>query len=446
MPGTGTEKTRVGAKRLALGIAALTLFAGCMGGEGGFGVTKMGFGNGRAPADPAMPAMAQAGDQQSTLITDLQSRRSILTAGGPYAEVARAVTEAGAGVAAAELRMARLRAEAASKNWLPRIGPNVSLTSLGVLAGSLIAEQALFDNGRRKAERAYAAADVEIAAITLSTEANKRVYDGLKHYLEAERAREQAAVGERAVGRLAEYERIMTKRVGGGLSDRSEQRVLSQKLAEMHATLAADHQAEVMAMADLSAMTTRSLVGVSGLQTLSPDMPSPEPIAILRARAEGARAVAQADAAKADMLPGLTASAALGSGGVDGGLSASGGGFGFGSGAAREALNGTADLVGRRTAQASEEANRRIITLASDMQSILGREAQAAEVLRETGANLSMFTEQYKVGRRTLLELVQQYESFARAERDQVALKYIAADLRLQIALERGVLVDGSQL
>ena len=80
------------------------------------------------------------------------------------------------------------------------------------------------------------------------------------------------------------------------------------------------------------------------------------------------------------------------------------------------------------------------------MQTILNREAQGAEVLRQTGSNLSMFTEQYKVGRRSLLELVQQYESFARAERDQVALKYIAADLRLQIALERGVLVDGSRL
>ncbi|MFN4130771.1 MAG: TolC family protein, partial [Paracoccaceae bacterium] len=66
--------------------------------------------------------------------------------------------------------------------------------------------------------------------------------------------------------------------------------------------------------------------------------------------------------------------------------------------------------------------------------------------LRQTGGNLAMFTEQYKVGRRTLLELVQQYESFARIERDQVALKYIATDLRLQIALERGVLVDGARM
>ena len=441
----GTAYTFAGAARLALAVAVLTLLGGCVRGEGGFDVTQMGFGKGQAPADPTIPALAQAG-QSSVLIADLQGRSSILKGSGPYASVASAVTEAGAGVAAAELRVARLRAQAASKNWLPRLSPNISLTSLGALAASLIAEQALFDNGRRKAERAYAAADVEVAAVTLSTEANKRVYDGLKHYLTAERAREQAKVGQRAVTRLAEFERIMSLRVEGGLSDRSEQRVLSQKLAEMHATLSSDLEAIDTAMAELGAMTTRSLGSLTGLQTLAVDKPDPEPLAVLRARAEGARSVAQADAAKAEMMPGLIASASLGTGGLDGGLNAGGGDIGFGSGAKRAALNATSDLVDRRTAQAAEDSRRRIIALQNQMQTILSREAQGAEVLRQTNGNLVMFTEQYKVGRRSLLELVQQYESFARTERDQVSLKYLAADLRLQIALERGVLVDGSQL
>lgn len=441
----GSANSKAGAARLALAVAALTLLTGCVEGKGGFDVTKMGFGKGQAPADPAIPALAQAG-QSSLLIADLQARPSILLGKGPYAAVSSAVTEAGAGVAAAELRVARLRAEAASKNWLPRISPNVSLTSLGALAASLVAEQALFDNGRRKAERAYAAADVEVAAVILSTEVNKRVYDGLKHYLTAERAREQALVSERAVGKLAEFEQIMLKRVEGGLSDRSEQRVLSQKLAEMHATLSSDRQAQDTAMAELGGMTTRSLGALTGLQTLPADQPDPEPLAVLRSRAEGARSVAQANVSKAEMLPGLTASASLGTEGLGGGLNAGGGGIGFGSRATRAALDATPDLVGRRTAQAAEDAKRRIITLQNQMQTIMSQEAQGAEVLRQTNGNLSMFTEQYKVGRRSLLELVQQYESFARTERDQVSLKYLAADLRLQIALERGVLVDGSRL
>jgi adhesin transport system outer membrane protein len=109
-------------------------------------------------------------------------------------------------------------------------------------------------------------------------------------------------------------------------------------------------------------------------------------------------------------------------------------------------LAASGDLAAKRTAQAAEDANRRILALQNEIQTLQSREAQGAEVLRQTGGNLSMFTEQYRVGRRSLLELVQQYEGFARAERDQVALKYVAADLRLQIAMERGVLMDGSRL
>ncbi|RGP37574.1 TolC family protein [Pseudotabrizicola alkalilacus] len=445
MPHHVTARIRVGAIRPALILAAACLLSACLG-EGMPGVTKMGFGAGKSPADPAAPVLSAQGAVRSALIADLQSRRSVLPPDGPFAAVAAAVTEAGAGVAAAELRVAQLRAEAKARNWLPRIGPSANLTSLGALAASILLEQTLFDNGKRKAERAYAAADVEVAAVTLASGDNKRVYDGLKHYLTAERAREQAAVAARAVTRLTEFERIMALRVDGGLSDRSEQRVLSQKLAEMQASLVADRQAGLTAMAELTAMTTRDLSRLSGLQSLPPDQTVPEPLAVMRARGEAARTIAEAEMAKADMLPGLTASAAIGKGGVDGGLGLNGGAFGFGSGAERAALNATGDLVGRRIAQAAEDTERRIIALQRDMQSTLSREAQGAEVLRQTGNNLTLFTEQYKVGRRTLLELVQQYESFARIEREQVALKYIATDLRLQIALERGVLVDGARM
>lgn len=445
MPLKPTARTRMAVIRAGLMLSSACLLSACLG-DGLAGVTKMGFGGGRAPADPGSPALSVEREVRSGLIADLRSRRSVLPPDGPFATVVAAVTEAGAGVAAAELRVAQLRAEAKAKNWLPHIGPSANLTSLGALAASILIEQTLFDNGRRKAERAYAAADVEVAAVSLASGANKRVYDGLKHYLTAERARDQAAVAARAVARLGEFERIMSLRVDGGLSDRSEHRVLSQKLAEMQAGLASDKQTEQTAMAELAAMTTRDLTRLRGLQSLPPDDQVLEPLSVVRARGEGARTMAEADMAKADMLPGLTASAAVAKGGVNGGIGLSGGAFGFGSGAARAALNASGDLVDRRIAQAIEDADRRIIALQREMQGVQSREAEGAEVLRQTGNNLTMFTEQYKVGRRTLLELVQQYESFARLERDQVALKYIVVDLRLQIALERGVLVDGARM
>ena len=445
MPHKGTARIRAGAIKPALIIACTIMLSACMDGRLP-DVTKMGFGAGKAPSDPGAASLSAQGEVRSALIADLQARRSILPPNGPFAAISAAVIESGAGVAAAELRVARLRAEAKAKNWLPRIGPSANLNALGALAASILVEQALFDNGRRKAERAYAAADVEVAAVTLASEGNRRVYDGLKHYLAAQRARDQAAVSERAVTRLADFERIMRLRVEGGLSDRSEQRVLQQKYSEMQASLTADRQAEVTAMAELGALTTRDLTGLRGIDPLPPDLATAEPLAVTRARGEGARAIAEAQIAKADMLPGLTASASLGKGGVDGGIGLNGGNFGFGSGSAREALNATGDLVVRQTAQAAEDANRRIVALQREMQAVQSREAEGAEVLRQTGANLAMFTEQYKVGRRTLLELVQQYEAFARLERDQVALKYIATDLRLQIALERGLLVDGTRM
>ncbi|MEF3045863.1 TolC family protein [Tabrizicola sp. L79] len=445
MPKGTVRKIRFGAFRPGLMMAALFALTACVNGAG-FDVAKMGFGRGDAPSDLPRPELTRQGQVESVLIADLRARRSLLDPAGPYGQVASAVLDAGAGVAAAELRVARLKAQARSKNWLPSIGPDVSLTSLGSLAASILVDQALFDGGARKAERAYAAADVEVAAITLASETNQRVYDGLKHYLTAQRATDQAIVSERSVSRLAEFERIMRLRVEGGLSDRSEERVLGQKLAEMQAMASADRQTAAMAMAELSAMTSRPLTGLSGLQTLPPDQAAPEPLSVLRARGEGARTLAEADLARAQMLPGVTAEVSLGTEGVDSGLGLSGGNFGFGSTAQRQAIDATPDLVARRAAKAAEDADRRIVTLASEIQSLQSREAQGAEVLRQTGANLQLFTEQYKVGRRSLLELVQQYESFAHAERDQVALKYLAADLRLQIALERGALVDGARM
>jgi adhesin transport system outer membrane protein len=55
-----------------------------------------------------------------------------------------------------------------------------------------------------------------------------------------------------------------------------------------------------------------------------------------------------------------------------------------------------------------------------------------------------MFTEQYKVGRRTLLELVGEHDRHARLERDQAALGFEIVLKRLAIARERGVLVNGA--
>jgi adhesin transport system outer membrane protein len=451
-------KTGGGAKRSAAtaGVFALAgLLAGCMTTDGP-GVSMFGGAKpsdpvaiGSSPAEIALAAhdKADRGEQRSAIIDDLIARRAILPTSGPYAQVASAVLTANKGPAAAELRVARLKAEAKSKNWLPSIGPSLSLTSLGALAASMLVEQVLFDNGKRKAERAHAAADVEIAAVGLSDEMNTRVYEGLAYYINAERANAQAGVATKGLTQLQEYGRIMGLRVSGGLSDRSEERVIQAKIAEMQSALMADRDAATTALAELNAMVQVPITGLSGLGNLSAPTGNMDPLSVLKSSAEGRRTVAEAKMARAGLLPGLTASGNLGSGGLTGGLSIdTDNGIGFGMGASLAALKASEQVAAQRTDSARDDATRKIVALDREIATLKARETQGASVLEQTAGSLKMFTEQYKFGRRSLMELVDMFETFTRMEREQASLKYDIAILGLQTARVRGVLVDGVRM
>lgn len=435
--GSGAGEKSPARPLAALGLATLVL-AGCVGGGEGI-ASRMSL----RPAEAAGPKT----DGGSALISGLQARRSVLPLGGAYGKVADAVLEADAGAAAAELRIARLRSDARAKNWLPQLGPAVTLSSLNGLAAGLLLEQALFDHGKRKAERAYAAADVEVAAVSLSTDINQRVFEGLTHYVNAERARTQGAVAARATERLAGFADIMRQRVEGGLSDRSDMQVIAQKLSEMQATAAADHEAEVSAMAELAAMTAIPVDGLRGIDRLTVIGNTTEPLALVKARSEGARSIAESRIARAGLMPSLTAKADITSDGIDPGLRLGGSGLlGWGTKEELAALDATTDVVERRTAEAGETAERRIVALERQIAQYQSQLAKGNTVLAQTAGNLDLFTEQYKLGRRTLLELVGQYDSYARLERDQVSLGYGIALLELEIARDRGLLVDGARM
>jgi len=108
-----------------------------------------------APAE--VLEVEQANGTQSEIISGLLNRRSVLPS-GPYAEVASGVLAANSRAAEADLRAAKLRSQARANNWLPTLGPTVSLTSLGDVVTGLVVDAVLFDNGKKKAERDYAAA------------------------------------------------------------------------------------------------------------------------------------------------------------------------------------------------------------------------------------------------------------------------------------------------
>ena len=146
-------------------------------------------------------------------------------------------------------------------------------------------------------------------------------------------------------------------------------------------------------------------------------------------------------------MPSLTANADLTSDGIDPGLRLGGGGLlGWGTKEELAALEATTDVVDRRTTEAGETAERRIVALERQIAQYQSQAAQGATVLAQTAGNLDLFIEQYKLGRRTLLELVGQYDSYARLERDQVSLGYSIALLELEIARDRGLLVDGARM
>jgi len=452
MPGhrpiVSARKTPLSSPRAVLPVflAAAVLLSGC---QGGLQPPSMfAFGPGQAPTDPALRRMAAPeGSTASSLIADLAARRSVLPEGSAYARVADAVLSAAPGVEAAELGLARLRAEAAAQNRWPSVTPGLTMDGLAGLAAQLVIDQPLLDHGRRKAERDRALAEVDAAAVTLSSRQNARVFDGLSLYLRAEQARLQGQIAEAATARLTGLQQIVQARIEGGLSDRSEEQVIAQTLAEMQATADADRQTRAQALADLAALAKAqppdTLTGLAPLAAA----PSTEALSVLVAGAEGARSLAEARIARAAALPGLGASASLrDDGSVTPGLHLGGVRLGPGSPAMVAAADAAPDLAARRLEEARAAADRRRTELQGRIAALRARQVQGDSVLQQTKSNLDLYVDQYRMGRRSLTDLTAQTAATARMERDQAALAFEIARAELELARDAGALVDGDRL
>jgi len=393
-------------------------------------------------ASPAAKAQAK-----SVLIEDLQARRSVLASSSAIGAVARAVEASNAGSAAAELRVAQLRAEARSKNWLPSIGPSVSLNALGALATSILVEVAILDNGKRKAEREFAAADVEVAAAKLSADTNRRVQQGLTLYINAEAARGRAAAAERALMRLDEFERIMSLRVQGGISNFSEQATMNAKVADMRAKLADDRSAESQAMAELSALAARDMGDVRGLSDIPSLNRSQTPLAVMQAQAEHDRTLAELRVERAGHMPGLSVG-----GNVLGGLGGIGvkvgpeNGWSPGRGTQLEAIEAAGVASERRVAQVREDSARRLAALEQKYEGLGAQIARHSDLVTQMRQSLDLYERQYKAGQRGLLDLVGQFESLARMERDLVDMRHERARVRVEAARDLGALAEGGRI
>ncbi|SMX39054.1 TolC family protein [Maliponia aquimaris] len=431
--------------RRSLGLVALAvLVSGC---TKDMGVVSR-FSGSAAQTAPATQSYADRPDLATAapIIHALTLRPSAIQPGTPYAQVSEAVIASDSRVAEAELRVAQLRAEAAKYNWLPGIAPRVSLNSLGDFVADLLINQVLFDNGRKQAERDLAKAQVELAAVKLVEDSNRRVHDALTLFVRAEEARELAAHLDLAHADMTHFEWIMNERVKGGVSDMSDLNVLRQKLAAIRARRDEALETARTALAELHAMSASDLADLRGAGSLSP-VQEGEPLEVLRAQAEREIALAEARIARASHLPGLTASGSVGDSGSLGGLNiGTDSFFSLGTVSDLRAIEAGKDAATRRVTEAAETSRRKIDSQASQFAAYT-RQAQEAELLtRQAKQNLDIFQRQYDGGQRQVMDVVGVYETYAAGLETAISLKYKAARAELELARLRGALAEGARL
>ncbi|MDO6725934.1 MAG: TolC family protein [Cognatishimia sp.] len=402
-----------------------------------------------AKAEPAPLASSFAqnkGEANSELIEDLLGRRSILS-GGVYQEVADATLASAATAAEAELRTAKLRAEAEDKNWLPTIGPSISLSSLGDAIASLVVDQVVFDNGRRKADRAYAAADVEVAAVTLAEDVNERVYTALALYVAGVRGDEKSTTARKALSKMHRLEQIVVGRVEGGVSNKGDQRTVEGKVHDLQSTLKTAGEAAGLARAELTAITKKTFVGAyEGPLDVSATTED-KPLAVMRAMAEAKRSIAQATSERAGQLPGINASANVGTGGSKAGLKLGGDNtFGFGTGARLKAIESTKETAERQVAEAEQDAGRALRRAELRIASLQRKEQDAARLAKESYDTYELFEAQFRAGQRSVLEVINIYEKAVEREMDQLDAKFDVLIAQLEMARDLGILADGDAI
>ena len=385
-------------------------------------------------------------NSESQIIQGLAARRSALPSGSSYSKVATSVLAANSRAAESELRSARLRSEAASKNWLPKIGPQISLSSLGSVVANLVVDQVLFDNGRKKGEREFAIADVEVAAVSLAQDTNARVATALGLYTDAVEAREKAALASQSLKEMGHFNWIMEERVKGGVSDMSDLNILTQKLAEIKADQRSNTEKAATSIAELNAMSIQSLDSVRGTPRFNVSSNAEQPLNVVLAEAEKTRAIAAAKVERAGNLPGLSAGGTIGKDSNLGLNVKSDTLLGLGTGATLKAIEATKEAAGRRVAQATEDSNRQLRKLEGEI-AAKGRQAsEAASLTIAAKSNLDLFRQQYDAGQRQVLDVVNVYETFARQQQAEVTLKYETLRLKIEMADLIGVLADGNAI
>jgi len=383
--------------------------------------------------------------ERSELIDGLLKRRSVLPS-GPYAQVADSVLAANSRAAEASLRAAVLRSQARELNWLPQLGPSISLASMGSFVAGILVEQTLFDGGARRAEREFARADVEVAAVALAQDTNERVFQGLDLYLTSEASVARAVVNEGGIARMERFEHIISERVKAGVNDRADLHLVQQTLSQMRSDILQDREAATTARSELAAFSATPLDGVRGIASLGDVAGAALPLDVLQVDAEGTRSLAEARAQLAGFSPTATVSGVAGQGnnvGLDVGIP---NGFGFGRRADMAAIEALAQAAELQTEEQREDSARAVAAIEGELASLRRQQANSVTIVRQAQNNYSLFEQQLGGGQRSVVDVVGVFSTKLRAERDAVDLRYDIARYELRLALIYGTLVDGEDI
>jgi len=391
---------------------------------------------------------AQAEDApQSEVITALMQRQSLLEPGSSYDTVASASLSASARASESALISAKLRAEAKSKNWLPSLRPSVSLNDLGEMVASMLLEQVLFDNGRRKAERAFAAADVEVAAVTLSADMNDRVKTALSLYVSGLRGDEKAAYSHRAIRTMRDFERVVVGRVNGGVSDRSDLSVVQSKISGVQSSMATANDAARTARAELEAMTGRTFDASPQRLNLNLPPDGSSYLSVLKAKSEATRTIEQAKMERAGLLPQVSASGQVGSEGSGGGLLLNlAEPLGLGTPAALKAVEASKQAALRRIGEAEEDARRDYSREIQRLASYRRQEREALSLSRASRETYNLFKAQFEAGQRPVMDVIPIYEELVKREQAYIDAKYEVVMIQIALAASLGLLADGDKI
>lgn len=385
-------------------------------------------------------------DKQSVILSTLLGRQSMIPKGSSLDHVADVALTSSRRSAEAQLQTAKLRAQAEDKNWWPTVGPEISLTSLGDVIAGLVFDQVLFDHGRKKAERAYAAADVEVAAVTLSQDLNDRTFTALGLYLKGLRGQDKAQVGTNGLAQLHHFERVVQGRVEGGISNKGDLRMVRNKIQTLETKSETARESSASALGELQAMTGTAFA-LTPAQPLPNSYPLVEPLEVLKARAEADRSVAQATVERAGQLPGLSASARVTNQGDGASLNLGNDvGLGLGTGARLKAIEASKDIAARQVDEAREDGARGRQRLEANIQSLIRQEQEAVALARDGRETYQLFEAQFRAGQRSVLEVVDVYEQSVQRALDAVDAKYDRFLAQLELARDLGLLADGDQI